>query len=102
MLRQLAPAMPGRSVTTQRGRRLAPATPFLLAEAFVSAAGKPTAAPAGQHAADAIAAGHALADWLDAGTPASQAVQCAPDAPFNLLAAMALWAGLSIDHSELR
>jgi len=28
-------------------------------------------------------------------------VRCSPQDPFNLLAAMALWAGLRIDHAEL-
>jgi hypothetical protein len=101
MFRRLAAALSGLGVTTQPGPWLAAGAPLLLAEAFVSAGGKPKAAPASQHAADAAVAGHAFLDWLDAGAPAGQAVRCAPDASFNLLAAMALWAGLSIDRSEL-
>jgi hypothetical protein len=71
-----------------------------LAEAFITAAGKPEPLPAGQDAADA-AAGLALAEMLDGSGPLTSTVRCAPREPFNLLVAMALWAGLRIDPAEL-
>ena len=75
---------------------------MLLGEAFVSAAGKPVPAAAGQHAADAAAAGRALVELLDDPQPLTSGVYCSPQGSFNLLAAMALWAGLRIDPGELR
>ncbi len=57
--------------------------------------------PAGQDAADAAAAGLALAEMLDGPGPLTSTVRCAPQEPFNLLLAMALWAGLRIDPAEL-
>jgi hypothetical protein len=56
----------------------------------------------GQHAADAAAAGLAMVELLDAGDPLGSDVRCSPQEPFNLLAAMAWWAGLRVDSSELR
>jgi hypothetical protein len=53
-----------------------------------------------QDAADP-AAGLALAGILDGSAPLTSSVRCAPQEPFNLLAAMALWAGLRIDPAEL-
>ena len=72
-----------------------------LAEAFITAAGKPEPLPAGQDAADAAAAGLALAEVLGSSGLLTSTVRCSPQDPFNLLAAMALWAGLRIDHAEL-
>jgi hypothetical protein len=66
-----------------------------------SAAGKPEPLPAGQDAADAAAAGPALAAMLDGSAPLASSVRCAPQEPFNLLAAMALRAGLRIDPAGL-
>jgi hypothetical protein len=101
MLRQLALTVPGLAATTQpRSWRLG-GVPLLLAEAFITAAGKPEPLPAGQDAADAAAAGLALAEMLDGSGPLTSTVRCAPQEPFNLLAAMALWAGLQIDPAEL-
>jgi hypothetical protein len=71
-------------------------------EAFITAVGKPEPLSAGQDAADAAAAGLALAAMLDGYVPLTSSVRCAPQEPFNLLAAMALWAGLRIDPAELR
>jgi hypothetical protein len=74
---------------------------LLLAEAFVSGTGKPMPVSASQHAADAAAAGLALVDLLDGPEPLASQVRCSPQGSFNLLTAMALWAGLSIDPGEL-
>lgn len=101
MLRQLAGAVPGLSATTQPDLWQAGTARLLLAEAFVSAPGKPLPLAAGQHAADAAAAGLALVELLDAAGPLASQVCCSPHQSFNLLTAMALWAGLGIDPREL-
>ena len=95
MLRQLAVMVPGLAVTTRPGSWRHGGAQLLLAEAFITAAGKPEPLPAGQDAADAAAAGLALAE------PLGSSVRCVPQEPFNLLAAMALWTGLRIDPAEL-
>jgi hypothetical protein len=87
-------------------RRLSPgpgaaAARLLLAEAFITASGKPEPLPAGQHAADAVAAGLALMEILHSSAPVTSPVCCSPQDPLNLLAAMALWAGLRLDPAEL-
>jgi hypothetical protein len=101
MLSQLAAAVPGLSVTTQPDQWQARASPLLLAEASVSGSGEPTPRSAGQDAADAEAAGRVLVDLLNTSAPLAASTCCSPHAPFNLLAAMAAWAGLGIDPSEL-
>ena len=85
-----------------RRRRRCRSLQLLLAEAFVTAAGKPEPLPAGQHAADAAAAGLALVELLDSPGTLTSAVRCSPQESFNLLTAMALWAGLRIGPDELR
>jgi hypothetical protein len=70
--------------------------------AFITASGKPEPLPAGLHAADAVAAGLALAEILDSSAPPVSSVCCSPRDSFNLPTAMALWAGLRIDPGELR
>ena len=102
MLRQLAITVPGLAATTQPGSWRRGGAQLLLAEAFVSAAGKPEPLSAGQHAADAAAAGLALVGLLDSPATLSSSVRCSPQDSFNLLTAMALWAGLRIDRDELR
>jgi hypothetical protein len=72
---------------------------LLLAEAFVSADGKPVAVPTGQHAADAAAAAILLWQMLSGGVGQSD-ITCAPHGAFNLMAAMALRAGLKINPDE--
>jgi hypothetical protein len=57
---------------------------------------------ASQHAADAAAAGRAFVELLDDSPPLTSSVCCSPQDSFNLLAAMALWAGLRIDPGELK
>lgn len=101
MLRQLTLTVPGLAATTQPRSWPRGGAPLLLAEAFITAAGKPGPLPAGQDAADAAAAGLALAEMLNGPGPLASAVRCAPREPFNLLAAMALWAGLRVDPAEL-
>ena len=101
MLRQIAIAVPGLATTTQPGTWRRGDAQLLLAEAFITASSKPEPLPAGQHAADAAAAGLALMEALDSSTPIASRVCCSPQDPLNLLAAMSLWAGLRIDHAEL-
>ena len=102
MLRQLAVAVPGLTATTQPGYWRRGHAPLLLAEAFITAAGKPEPLPAGQHAADAAAAGLALVELLDSPRTLTSVVRCSPQETFSLLTAMALWAELQIDPDELR
>jgi hypothetical protein len=102
MLRQLAALVPGLAVTTQFQAGLGGGAQLLLAEAFITAAGKPEPLAAGQHAADAAAAGLALLEMLDSPATLTSSVCCSPQESFNLLAAMALWAGLRIDPAELQ
>jgi hypothetical protein len=101
MLSRLATAEPGLTVTTQPGLWLGGGAHLLLAEAFVSGAGKPVPVAAGQHAADAAAAGIALIERLDSGDVLVSDVHCSPHKTFNLLAAMAMWAGLNLSPHEL-
>ena len=102
MLRQLAITVPRLVATTQPETWRRGAAQLLLAEAFITASGKPEPPPAGQHAADAVAAGLALVEILDSPAPIISRVSCSPQDPFNLLSAMAMWAGLRIDPAELR
>jgi hypothetical protein len=102
MLRQLTATVAGLAATTQPGSWRRGDAQLLLAEAFITAAGKPEPLPAGQHAADAAAAGLALVELLDSPEPLTSAVCCSPQQSFNLLTAMALWAGLQTDPGELR
>jgi len=95
MLRQIAVAVPGLAVPTQPGIWRSGGAQLLLAEAFITASGKPEPLPAGQHAADAVAAGLALVEALDSPAPLASSVCCSPRDSFSLPAAMALWAGAS-------
>jgi hypothetical protein len=101
MLRQPTVMVPGLAVTTRPGSWRHGGAQLLLAEAFITASGKPEPRPAGQDAADAAAAGLALAEMLDGSAPLTSSVRCASQEPFNLLVAMARWAGLRIDPAEL-
>ena len=94
--------MPELTTTTQAETWRRGDAQLLLAEAFITGSGKPEPLPAGQHAADAVAAGLALVEVLDSSAPLVSSVCCSPRDSFNLLAAMALWAGLRIDPGELR
>jgi len=102
MLRELAVTVPGLTTTTQAETWRRGDAQLLLAEAFITGSGKPEPLPAVQDAADAIAAGLALVEILDSSAPLVSSVCCSPRDPFNLRAAMALWARLRIDPDELR
>jgi hypothetical protein len=72
---QLGITVPGLAATTQpRTWRRGDAQ--LLAEAFITASGKPEPLPAGQHAADAVAAELALVEVLDSSAPIASRVCC--------------------------
>ncbi|MFF7474574.1 hypothetical protein [Streptomyces sp. NPDC008092] len=102
MLSRLRALVPQVTVTTQTERFTAGHAHLLLAEAFVSAAGKPvTVVAADQHAADAEAAARATFAYLTQGPEGFPQVTCAPRCSFNLLAAIAIWAGLSVPGDEL-
>ena len=94
---------PARDLGAQAGRTLTQ-PPILAARRCDSSywhrGWQPEPLPAGQDAADAAAARLALADTLDGPAPLTSAVRCAPEDPFNMLAAMALWAGLRIDLAD--
>ena len=102
MLSRLAVQVPGLAVTSQFDAWQSGDAQLLLAEAFVTADGKPEALSAGQNFADAAAAGLALLDMLDNPAALTSKVCCSPHGSFNLLAAMALRAELHIDLAELR
>jgi hypothetical protein len=101
MMRKLAEAVPGLTATTQPDLWRSGAARLLLAEAFARAAGRPMPLSASQEAVDVAAAGRALVELLDAPAPLAAAVRGLPHGSFNLLTAIALWAGLSIDPCEL-
>lgn len=77
MLGRLALAEPDLVATTQPAVWANGGGRLLLAEAFVSGAGKPVSLPPDQHAADATAAALALIDRLDAGEDVASDVRCA-------------------------
>jgi hypothetical protein len=81
---------PTLAATTQTGAWQNGDAQLLLAEAFITGSGKPDPLPAGQHAADAFAAGLAFVEALASSPQLISAVCCSPREPFNLLAAMAL------------
>jgi hypothetical protein len=102
MLHQIGVTVPELTATTRAETWRSGNAQLLLAEAFVTASGKPEPLSAGQHAADAVAAGLAMVEVLDSSAPLVSSVCCRPQDSFSLLAAMALWARLRIDPSELR
>jgi hypothetical protein len=101
IFRALAERVPTCTVTTRPGPWQAGQARLLLAEAFVSGAGKPVPVDVSPHAADAAAAAREFIDRLCTGSLASD-VACGPHSAVNLLAATAIWAGLPIAEHELR
>lgn len=102
LLGHLAASRPGTTATSQADVWRRGGARLLLAEAFVSGSGKPVALRADQHAADAAAVGREMVARLGGGDELASDVRCAPQGSFNLLAAMAQWAGLDLDADELR
>ncbi|MEY9908934.1 hypothetical protein ABIA35_005168 [Catenulispora sp. MAP12-49] len=102
MLSRLHALAPRVVATTQAECFTAGKAHLLLAEAFVSGAGKPAQGAAGQHAADAEAAARATLDYLTHGPEGFLQVSCAPRRCFNVLAATASWAGLLVPGDELQ
>jgi hypothetical protein len=102
ILGELAAILPALAVTTQVGTWRSATAQLLLGEAFVSGSGKPVpVSPAAGHVADATAAAKEFVRRLETGQIDSD-VHCGPERPLSLLAAMAHWAGLRIDPTELR
>jgi hypothetical protein len=97
----LAAGAPDLSVTTQPRAFLDGQATLLLAEALVSADGKPEPVDGHQDKADAVAAAKRLHELLVSHGALSD-VRCSPHVALNLAAAAALHAGLSIDREELR
>jgi hypothetical protein len=93
---------PGARCTTRESRWEAGDADVILWEAFVSGSDKPVPEAITQHAADAAAAAMTFCDRLEAGTLAVSDVTCRPHGSFNLAAAAAMFAGVSIDPDELR
>jgi hypothetical protein len=102
MLRQLAATVTGLTATTQPRSWLRGGAQLLLAEAFITAAGKARTTASGPARCRRRSAGLALVELLDSPDTLTSTVCCSPREPFNLLAAMSLWAELRIDPDELR
>lgn len=105
LLREIARSAPDTTATTSPQRWRAGHAELLLMEAFISGKGKNPPGPDGQHIRDAQDAAHAAHTLLDHGSDPLSTI-CCPDTDgataFNLLAAMALHAGLTTDPDELR
>lgn len=101
MLSRLHTLAPHVTATTQPHRFAAGRAHLLLAEAFVSATGKPVPVTGSQHAADAEAAARATLSYLTHGPDGFPHVTCTPHRPLNLLAALACWASLPVPDDEL-
>ena len=101
--RHIAQGVPRLRATTQPQRLRADQAHLLLAEALVSAEGKPEPVDETQDQADAVAAAKRLAEMIRPGeTPAASDVTCDPGFAFNLAASIAVYAGLNIAADELR
>ncbi|MEU6654768.1 hypothetical protein ABZ904_36470 [Streptomyces sp. NPDC046900] len=101
MLSRLHTLAPEATVTTQPQRFIAGEAKLLLAEAFVSATGKPVPVESGQHAADAEAAARATLAYLTTSSDGFPHVACAPHRALNLLAVLADWGGMPVPRDEL-
>lgn len=103
MLSRLRALVPRVTATTQPHRFLTGQADLLLAEAFVSGAGKPVPVVGDQHRADAEAAARAALQYLTGGAPGGvPTVSCAPQRPLNLVALLAAWAGIELPSAEWR
>ncbi|RCK70158.1 hypothetical protein DT076_05620 [Desertihabitans brevis] len=102
MLDWLASQMSTLRVTTSPSHWTAGQAELFVWEAFVSGTGKPVPSATGQHAADAAAAADTFADRLAAGTLGTSDVTCGPSSAFNLVAAAAAFAGMSVVPPGLR
>jgi hypothetical protein len=102
MLERIGSGFPGLRCTTRPEPWLdGDVEPFIW-EAFVSGTGKPVPSGITQHAADAAAAADIFADRLSQVTLSISDVVCTPASSFNLAAAAAAFAGLTIGSDELR
>lgn len=102
VLERVGSELPGMACTTRPEVWLSGESGLLVWEAFVSGTGKPVPAGTTQHAADAAAAADSFADRLEAGTLGESDVVCAPMSSFNLAAAAAPYANMTIGVDELR
>lgn len=102
VLERVGCGFPGLRCTTRPEPWLSGEADLFLWEAFVSGTGKPVPSGITQHAADAAAAADTFADRLEAKTLSTSDVVCAPASAFNLAAAAAAYAGLSVVGGELR
>jgi len=101
-LERIGRSLPVLSCTTAPAVWLNGGAQLFVWEAFVSGTGKPIPDGITQHAADAAAAAEEFADRLDGGTLTHSDVTCLPSSPFNLAAAAATYAGLTISPAEIR
>ena len=100
--RHIAQSVPHVRATTQPDRLGDGKCQLLIAEALVSAEGKPEPVEGDQDHADAIAAAKRLAELINSETGSIDSdVYCKPAMAFNLAAAVASYAGLSIAANEL-
>ena len=102
VLERVGSEVPGLACTTRPEVWLSGEVDLLVWEAFVSGTDKPVPADTTQHAADAAAAAHTFADRLEAGTVGESDVVCEPMSAFNLAAAAAVYARLTIAVDEIR
>lgn len=102
VLERIGSGFPGLRCTTRPEPWLNRDAELFVWEAFVSGTGKPIPSGITQHAADAAAAADTFADRLNQGTLSNSDVVCTPASSFNLAAAAATFAGLTIGSDELR
>lgn len=102
ILERVGSVMPGLRCTTLPSAWLDGGAEVFVWEAFVSGPGKPVSAAISQHAADAAAAADTFAERLEDSRLTESDVMCDPAKSFNLAAAAALYAGLSVAPSEMR
>lgn len=101
VLERVSADLPEVSCTTRPHTWLSGRANLFLWEAFVSGTAKPVPAGTSQHAADAAAAAGTFAERLESGSLDESDVVCAPMSSFNLAAAAAVYAKMTIDVDEL-